>query len=90
MALGFVAGLVTMIVAIVWVVPLVYGPFSVDCGAVEPAQCDRAWRTVAGEEGSWLPVTAVRVVEATGEPGECGTFLFERWIFANVHTRDCL
>ena len=61
-----------------------------DIGELGPTQCDRVWRTLAAENGSWLPGTAVRIVEATGEAGDCGTYLLKRWVFASVSTYDCL
>lgn len=90
LALAYAAGLATAIVAIIWIVPVVLGPVSIDCGELEPAACDRRWRQVAAEHSHWLPVTRVDITEVTRRDGLCGSYYIERWIFANLVTYDCL
>lgn len=84
-------GALALVFTVIWMVPLVSGPFSIECGALGRADCERAWRQVAGDEGvTLLPVTAVRITEATATNPICGTFIIERWIFTTVTTNDCL
>ena len=90
LALAFAGVLLGATVLVVWIVPSVFGPFSVECGELNPETCNRVWRTVAAENGNWLPVTAVRVIEAGGDSWECGSYYIERWIFANAMIYDCL
>ena len=90
LAVAACAGVLTLVISVVWLVPLVRGPFSIDCGPLGPASCDARWRQVAAEQSSWLPVTRVKILEVTQPDGLCGTYYFERWIFANLITYDCL
>lgn len=86
--------LLAPLVALIWVVPAVIGPFAVDCGELPPEECERAWRDVARERAdespALLPITGVRISGATAETPLCGTFILERWAFAEAITYDCL
>lgn len=74
--------------------PSFTGPV-LECGELEPAVCDQAWREVSSEMGDWgpvafLPVTRVVVFDATNHEPMCGTFTIERfWVFARSVTYDC-
>ena len=92
--LGAVA-LALLLLVLMWAVTTVNGPLVVECGELEPAVCDSAWREAVRDMGDWgpavvLPVTKAEVLGATMEDPMCGTFTIERfWIFARVLTNDC-
>ena len=90
LALAYVAGVLTVLVAIIWAVPLVAGPFSVDCGGLEPAACESRWRRVGAEQGHWLPITHIEIDDAPEGDEVCGSYYIERWVFASISTYDCL
>jgi hypothetical protein len=70
------------------------GPFTIDCGSLDPATCEELWRAVAAEEeglGALLPVTRVRITaDHVGEPAECADVYIERFIFGTLVINDCL
>jgi len=65
-----VLGLVLVaVLAVVWVLPTVYGP-SLECRDIDAAACDRVWRAAAAEVRGvemFLPVTRALVIG----PEEC-------------------
>lgn len=77
---------------IVWALPAAIGPFSVECGDLEPPTCDEVWRRAADEfdDGmvAFLPVTGVRIGEMT-EESLCGSVQIERWIFGTTANHYC-
>jgi hypothetical protein len=85
------AVVVTAIVSVVWIYPIVSGPY-VDCGDLEPAACEDVLARVVNDQrwSSWLPITAIYIYDAI--PGErCGSFYISRWgIFDSAVTWDCL
>ena len=92
--IGLAAAIVVaLLVTVPWIVPAVVGPFAVECGELEPAVCDQAWRQVASEQSGhgppFFPITGVRIGEATAETPLCGTFIIERWIFAESISNHC-
>jgi hypothetical protein len=71
------------------------GPFTIDCGSLDPTSCEEVWRAVAAEEegfGSLLPVTRVRigVVDFEDAATWCGSVYIERFIFSTLVVNDCL
>ncbi len=77
---------------VVWALPAAIGPFSVECGELEPATCEQVWRTAAAENADgielFLPVTKVRIFEMT-EGNLCGGVLLDRWIFGHALNHYC-
>lgn len=76
-----VLGLVLVaVVAVVWVLPTVYGP-SLECRDIDAAACDRVWRAAAAEADGvqgvlHLPVTKALVIG----PEECPDYVSLEWV----------
>jgi hypothetical protein len=80
-----------LVIAFFLLLPRITGPFSVDCGPVEPEDCERAVRQLGSAQGGELwPITAVWIHDYMPSDGLCGSFSIERWIFKSVSTYDCL
>jgi hypothetical protein len=92
-AIGALA--LALLVGVVWVIPAAMGPYSVDCGELEPMACERVWRQVADENDdgilAFVPVTGVRVEPGASEPPACGGSVHtERWLFGVIVNHVCL
>ncbi len=58
----------TLLVALIWIYPTVSGPFSVECGELDPAPCEQAWRQVASDQAERAPA----VLPVTGGTDQRG------------------
>jgi hypothetical protein len=84
---------VALLIVLVVALPAATGPFSVECGELEPTTCEQVWRQVASDHDdgvlAFLPVTRVEIAEMTDEL-LCGTVSIERWIFGTVLNDYCV
>jgi hypothetical protein len=68
------------------------GPFQVDCGGIDPVDCEQLWHEAAAQEQgptSLVPVTRVRIVVTGDDELACNEIYLERLIFSTTVVSEC-